>query len=195
MQDGVEVWKVTGTKFSIAEIWKVIWPRKEKVSWHKLLWSSLNIPRHAMVVWMAILNRLPTKDRLISWGMEVNGICCLCQNANETRDHLFVECSYSKGIWAMILANCGISRVIGSWNEELQWAIRNMKGKQLVATLLRVAWKAFIYYIWKEKNGRLYGQIMETSLQVFGTLRKQFVLHLCNAHNRQLCNSWGPVDV
>ena len=70
------MWKVTETRFSIAKIWKVIRPTKEKVSWHKLLWSSLNIPRHAIVVWMAILNRLPTKDRLISWGMEIGRASC-----------------------------------------------------------------------------------------------------------------------
>ena len=72
MQDGVEVWKKSSPKFKIAEVWKEIRPKKERVSWYKLLWSSLNVPKHAVVVWMAILSRLPTKDRLITWGMEVD---------------------------------------------------------------------------------------------------------------------------
>ena len=112
MQDGVEVKKVQGPKFTIAEVWQEIRPKKERVSWHKLLWSSLNIPKHAVVVWMAILNRLPTKDRLIAWGMEINGICCLCQNANESRDHLFFECNYSMEIWAMILTRCVLAKLL-----------------------------------------------------------------------------------
>ena len=69
--------KYQGPKFTIAEVWKEIRPKKEKVSWHKLQWSSHNIPRHAVVVWMAILNRLPTKDRLIDWAMEIIGICSI----------------------------------------------------------------------------------------------------------------------
>ena len=62
---------------------------------------------------MAILNRLPIKDRLITWGIEVSGLCFLCQSANEIRDHFFFECNYSREIWAMILAKCGINRAIG----------------------------------------------------------------------------------
>ena len=77
-----------------------------------------------------------------------------------------------------------------------------MKGKQLVATLLRVAWKAFIYYIWKERNGRLYGQIMETPMQVFEHIKEAVCIRLAGLPkvgvmhtNRQLCTSWGLVDV
>ena len=112
---------------------------------------------------MTILNRLPTKDRLIAWGIKINGICYLCQSANESKDHLFFECNYSREIWAMILTKCSISKAIGNWNEELQWAIQHMKRKQLAPTLLRVAWKALIYYIWRERNGRMYRQLTETT--------------------------------
>ena len=34
-------------------------------------------------------DRLPTTDRLISWGIETNGTCCLCQMEFETMDHIF----------------------------------------------------------------------------------------------------------
>ena len=48
----------------IAAVWQEIGPKKEKVIWHRLLWSSLAIPRHSIIVWMAIVNRLPTMSRL-----------------------------------------------------------------------------------------------------------------------------------
>ena len=34
-------------------------------------------------------DRLPTMDKLISWGIETNGTCCLYQVELETRDHFF----------------------------------------------------------------------------------------------------------
>ena len=89
---------MTGTKFSIAKVWKVIRIRKEKVEWHRLLWSSLTIPKHSVIVWMAILNRLLTLDWLISWGIETSGACCLCYEEIETIDLVFFECHYSKEI-------------------------------------------------------------------------------------------------
>ena len=58
-------------RYSIAEVWKEIRPKQEKVVWHRLLWSYLAIPKHSIITWMAILNRLSTMDRLISWGIEM----------------------------------------------------------------------------------------------------------------------------
>ena len=42
------------------------------------MWSYLSIPKHVVIAWMAILNRLPTMDRLMAWGIGVGGTCRLC---------------------------------------------------------------------------------------------------------------------
>ena len=65
-------------KYSAAMIWNEIRPKHDKRDWHRLLWTSLYIPRHAIVSWMAILNKLPTLDRMISWGLVIDGNCKLC---------------------------------------------------------------------------------------------------------------------
>ena len=36
-KDGIEIWPLAGSKFSVAEVWKEIRPKREKVTWHKLL--------------------------------------------------------------------------------------------------------------------------------------------------------------
>ena len=54
--------------------------------------------------------------------------------------------------------------MIGGWSKELQWAIKNIKGRTLVYTILRVAWKAFIYHVWRERNGRLFENSIESSM-------------------------------
>ena len=134
-------------------------------------------------------------------GIAMNGICCLCQMDIESRDHIFFGCNYSRSIWEMILSLCEISRVIGSCSEELQWAIQNLKGKQWVSSLLRIAWKAYIYHVWKERNGRLYGNSTETSLQVLEHIKEVIRIKLARlrfpatAFNRRLCNRWGLLNV
>ena len=65
MKDGEEVWKMARNKYSIAEVWRVIRARKENVLWHRLLWGTLTIPKHSVIAWMAIRNRLSILDRLI----------------------------------------------------------------------------------------------------------------------------------
>ena len=114
-KNGAEVWKFQGSKYSAAAIWNEIRPRRDRREWHQLVWTPLSIPKHVVVSWMAILDRLPTLDHMTSWGMEVNSTCRLCQNAMESRDYLFFSCSYSKDVWRSILQLYGLNRRIMSW--------------------------------------------------------------------------------
>ena len=108
-KDGVESWK-DPERYKAAAVWRVIRPHKEKMDWHKLVWFSLNVPKHSLISWMAILNRLPTKDRMSEWGMQLDRGCVLCHNAEESRNHIFFGCSFSKGICKEVLSLCHLDR-------------------------------------------------------------------------------------
>ncbi|XP_039069849.1 uncharacterized protein LOC120216526 [Hibiscus syriacus] len=87
-----------------------------KVSWKHLVWFPGRIPKHNIIVWMAILNRLPTPVRLLIMGLNIeNDKCLLCGIEAECRDHLFFGCNFAKGLWGAILALCG--HVYGIWKE------------------------------------------------------------------------------
>ena len=79
MKNGVEAWKFLGCKYLIRAVWKENRPKQEKVQWHRFLWRPMVVPKHVFISWIAILNCLPTMDRLASWGMQVRGVCYLCQ--------------------------------------------------------------------------------------------------------------------
>ena len=51
--------------FSIKSAWEVIRVRKEKVSWHKLVWFKRHFLRHSFIVWMGIRGKLMTRDKLV----------------------------------------------------------------------------------------------------------------------------------
>ena len=107
-------WKIPGEKYKDAMVWSVIRPRKEKIVWHKLVWYHLTVPKHVFISWMAILDRLPTMDRLKAWGMEMDGVCALCKQDMETRNHLFFTCTYSKVIWQKVMQLCRLNRRMGA---------------------------------------------------------------------------------
>ena len=71
--DGVESWKFPGRKYNVSAIWRIIRPKQRKLAWHRLLWGSYSVPKYAFIAWMAILNRLPTLDRLQAWGLDLVG--------------------------------------------------------------------------------------------------------------------------
>ena len=86
-----------------------------------------------------MLNRLPTLDRLAAWGLNVAGTCKLCLVDIETRDHLFFECNFSKEVWQIILQMCELRKVVLGWSAELNWAVKKLKGRSLIAIILRAA--------------------------------------------------------
>ena len=62
--------------------------KQEKVDWHRLVWFQFHIPRYALIAWMVLLDKLPTRIRLSKWGHLVSVNSLFCNQAEETRDHL-----------------------------------------------------------------------------------------------------------
>ena len=116
----------------------------------------------------------------------------------ESRDHMFFECNYSKELWKSILHCCGLNREVGNWNAELNWAMQRIKGKALLSLILSIAWKAFVYHVWKERNRRLHGHPSESVLQVLDLIKEVVGIKLAgiknvadDSVNRRLCNAWS----
>ena len=156
-----------------------------------------SIPKHVLISWMAILNRLPTIDHLEAWGMDVTRLCRLCQNEKESKDHLYFCCKFSKVIQGKALQLSGLRRTIGRWDEKLKWVSVKLKGKALISIVLRTAWKATIYYIQRERNRRIYGQIPESTSKLFYYVKEAVQLKtwdLVNiaddSVNRSLYKNW-----
>ena len=51
--------------------------------WWRLVWLPKNIPSHAFINWLAIKNKLTTRDRFAKWGIRV--ICCVFYAKAESR--------------------------------------------------------------------------------------------------------------
>lgn len=111
---------------------------------------------------MAILRKLPTLNRTRSWWIVSNFSCLFYGMQDEYRNHLFIECPFSKELWGQILQNCGISRQVQGWNTEMQWAICRIKGKALISVVLRVVWSAYLYYLRLERNARMHGNVAKS---------------------------------
>ncbi|XP_039068831.1 uncharacterized protein LOC120215147 [Hibiscus syriacus] len=112
-------------------IWDNIRCRGEKVSWHRLVWFPGHIPNFSMISWMAI-------------------------SGFESRDHIFSDCAYVVGVWHAILHACALNLGPLCWNDLVCWLLLNLKGKSLLVHILKLAWSGFIYFIWEERNHRLF---------------------------------------
>ncbi|XP_039007790.1 uncharacterized protein LOC120135602 [Hibiscus syriacus] len=150
-----------------------------------------------MVAWMVVLDRLPTRSRLISFGLNVESLCLLCNRGEETRGHLFFQCEFSSRLWFVSLSACGFRRSVLIWGLELDWMCCMTRGCSLPALVLRLAWNDCIYMLWRERNERVFGRAKSSVEEVFKRFQEIVRLKLSGrVKQRQLlrhsalCESW-----
>lgn len=115
---------------------------------------------------------MSTRDRLISWGMEVPPTCLLCGISNESSAHFFFECQYSLSVWNDLLSRSRLHHPyalqdIIAWLSSLQDA-----GK--LKTVFHLVFQASIYHLWKERNSRLHNNASRSSNMIM----KDIILQL-----------------
>ncbi|XP_056698474.1 uncharacterized protein [Spinacia oleracea] len=86
-------------KYAIKEAYCCLAPVVCKVPWTNAVWDKLSIPKHRFISWLAMLERLNTKDILVKMGITADMLCFLCGSAVENHKHLFFECHYSARCW------------------------------------------------------------------------------------------------
>lgn len=64
------------------------------------LWGKDYVPRFSFILWLVYKRRLPTKDRIIDWGIQVESAKCEpCKQNKEIIDHLLFECPSTIAVW------------------------------------------------------------------------------------------------
>ncbi|KAK8616623.1 hypothetical protein V6N13_116593 [Hibiscus sabdariffa] len=90
----------------------------------------------------------------VCFGIVDDDVCLFCHEGVESRDHLFLGCNLPWVVWKKVLRLCHISLDPMGWESEFEWAI---------AHILRIAWSAFVYMIWEERNRRKFRRISRTA--------------------------------
>lgn len=150
-------WRINGvvkTSYATVEIYQLLKDHGPKVAWSKEVWNTARIPRHQFLTWLFVLNRCPTMDRLISWGLQSNPICVLCNTAMESRNHMFFACGYSLSLWTEISRRCSITPT-PYWDLTLQF-LHSLPIKGTKKKLALLGWQSVIYTIWSERNHRIH---------------------------------------
>ncbi|XP_018488029.2 putative ribonuclease H protein At1g65750 [Raphanus sativus] len=176
-EDDYYDWELAGKttiKYSTGDVYAHLRGEIPQVSWAKVVWSSYGISRQSFLAWLIILNRCPTRDRLISWGLQVPAICLLCNSHPETRDHLFHHCSYTSALWAISAAKLDISSP-SDWTGMVSVMVnlpitKSRKAKTLLTLLV---WKATLYWLWHERNSRLHTNSFRSIDSLYSGLDRQ----------------------
>lgn len=67
------------------------------------------------MTWLLLYEKLATYSYLQRVGVQVDPICCLCEKAEESLDHLFFECEFAGRVWKGVAEWRGVDRQARRW--------------------------------------------------------------------------------
>lgn len=156
-------WEIAGrtsNAFSTGEVYTYLRGSIATVNWSHLVWSSFGIPRQSFLTWLVMLDRCPTKDRMISWGLDVSPTCLLCNSQPESRNHMFFDCPFACVIWSAIASRRRL-HALQNW-EATVFQLMQLTGTKHSKRLTLLCWQSTIYFIWRERNDRLHRAIFRS---------------------------------
>ncbi|GJV70936.1 hypothetical protein Tco_1490931 [Tanacetum coccineum] len=116
-------------QFSVQTVWNDIRPRGVKVDWYSTVWFSACIPRHALNLWLIIRRSLKTQDKLRAW------------------DHQ---------VWSRVKDLAGLPNSVPSIDDILHDIAPFAKRRTSKSIVAKLVVAAAAYFIWQERNGRLF---------------------------------------
>lgn len=119
-----------------------------------------------------MLSRLPTRDRLASWGISVPLQCVLCSSGLESHHHLFFQCSFVQAIWTRYCGN-----LIPSVPSSLQAVAVLLSNHQIASSpglsaVIKLLLQCIIYSVWRERNSRIFRQTASTEHVVIAQVER-----------------------
>ncbi|KAJ9536541.1 hypothetical protein OSB04_un000293 [Centaurea solstitialis] len=162
-----------GVDFSIKEALRSFSGVPQRLLWTKFVWFKGHIPKLSFCMWVACYGRLPTQDRVGSWLPENHALSCpLCGTCADSHDHLFFTCSYSRQVWRCLKRMVNLHGFPEVWSTILEQLVENRGPRSLSQ---RLALSGAVYFIWRERNRRLFQHQKQPPIVVFKQIRDLIV--------------------
>ncbi|GJX87099.1 hypothetical protein Tco_0339113 [Tanacetum coccineum] len=157
--------------------WDISYSGNMTWGWRKILqsdvimWKDRNDeykPFSVREVWHAIR---PKEDVDVGDNIDVNSLLCpLCDLQPDSHPHLFFVCPFSNYIWDIVKTRAGIMSNSVSFDGIVAWLIPLAKKRSVRSIVSRLLLVASTYYIWQERNGRIFKKRNRSKEQI-GALR------------------------
>lgn len=125
-----------------------------------------------MFVWRVLRGRLPVLVELDKRGINLNSLLCpMCEEMVETVDHSIDRCKVAKEVWDRVFLWWGVQSINNNYVE----ATVGHGGKDNFSVLTKSMWQAttwvVLYYLWKNRNDKVFGGKVKNSLILFNEIR------------------------
>lgn len=100
--------------------------------------------------WLMVKNRCPTRDRILSWGLQTDPRYLYCNAAAESIVHCYFDCNFTREIWRTIAEKCNFTS-LRKWSALLS-QLNSHTSNKVRKTLLLFCLQATLYTLDREKQ-------------------------------------------
>lgn len=153
------------------------------------IWKAATEGKHKFFAWLAIQSRVLTADKLLKRNWNCNPFCPLCDQENETVDHLILQCIFSKQVWqyvndwklTQVYSIPESNKTLKEWWNDAMARCQVKERKSSAAIIMDIAWN-----IWKERNRRLFQQQALQPSQVLSLIKEEInAREMAYGHQRE----------
>ncbi|WMV13663.1 hypothetical protein MTR67_007048 [Solanum verrucosum] len=103
------VWKLNSTGlFTISSAWDIIREKRTKTKINSYTWSRYIPFKCSFLLWRTIRGKLPTNERLASFGIEPKDCYCCHSPGSDTIEHIFNTGHLAKIVWKFFATSLSI---------------------------------------------------------------------------------------
>nr|GEV70803.1 hypothetical protein [Tanacetum cinerariifolium] len=166
--------------FGVATVWDSLRYKHDIIPWFHVVWFSHCVPRFSFHLWLALHGKLITQDSLRQWDVygDLAMICPLCAGQPDSHAHVFFECLYSMQVWDNLKGLAGLSHVASRYMHIVEYLISFAKRRSCKSVIAKLVLSASAYYLWQERNARLFLNQKRTVAQIVDVIKTSVRLKL-----------------
>ncbi|GJZ10331.1 hypothetical protein Tco_0545090 [Tanacetum coccineum] len=156
-------------KFMINSVWKDLNAEGTTINWYKLVCFTQYIPRHAFVT-------------------------CKCIDSH---NHMFFTCELSNEVCKELVKLINV-RLSEGWDQIIMEMVALPLNKNIWSIMRRIVCSTTVYYIWQERNNRLFKNEHRTKDKLLSIIKETIILKLAGLTVKEsntvkeVEDKWGP---
>ena len=150
-------------------------------AWTKIIWSRLSIPRHSIIAWMLMHQKLPVLGRLGKYNALPSMECRMCNQNLETQDHLFFACEFAQGLWRMMFSEWQVDIQVTGLKSFVKSILQQKMSRKTKGLFYAMA-NAVIYNIWYARNRMIYQNKNSHVNESFKEIKRQITYRVLHLH-------------
>ncbi|GJW51259.1 RNA-directed DNA polymerase, eukaryota, reverse transcriptase zinc-binding domain protein [Tanacetum coccineum] len=88
--------------------------------------------------------------------MKTGLLCPLCNTVNDSHNHLFFLCEYSKAVWKDMVKKMNLKMISYNWMDIVTDLIEIRNENNIWNVVRRISFAVVVYFIWQERNQRIF---------------------------------------